>query len=127
MRLVLVSLIAVFIPYLGWAAETADLELVPMGLKVMASLALVLGLVLLIYALLRRGGRWIPSAQNSAIKLVEVRHLAPKKTLYLVEVKGSTLLLGATAEHMETLAQWPSGADDSFSAALKEQMTSEEQ
>ena len=114
-------------PILVWAADPADLELVPMSLKVMAALAVVLGLVLILYALLRRGGRWLPSGQNSAIKLIEVRHLAPKKILYLVEVNNSTLLLGATAERLEALAEWPQQPGGDFEKVLNAQKTQEEQ
>lgn len=78
-----------------------------MSLKVMGALTLVLGLVLLLYALLKKSGRWIPTGQNREINLIEVRYLAPKRALYLIEVNGTRLLLSGTGERMESLAQWP--------------------
>jgi len=102
-----------------WAATGQDLELVPMGLKVLASLAIVLGLVLFLYAVLKRGNL-VPGAKGGEIKVVEIRHLAPKKTLYLVTVKDRTLLIGTTTEHMETLAQWPSQPAEDFAEVLAE-------
>lgn len=111
-------------PVLCRAAETEELELIPMSLKVMAALALVLGVVLLCYALLRRS-RWIPAGKHSAINVLEVRHLSPKKTLYLVEVKGSVLLLGGTTDRLETLGQWPAD-QNSFEQELKAQLKEED-
>lgn len=98
---------SVLLPQMVCATESGETDLLPMGLKVMGALVIVLGLVLLLYALLKKSGRWIPSAQNREIKLIEVRYLAPKKALYLVEVKGTTLLISATNDRMETLVQWP--------------------
>lgn len=97
----------IFLPATSYALDSAETELVPMGLKVMGGLTLVLGLVMLLYALLKKSGRWIPTGQNREINLIEVRYLAPKKALYLVEVNGSKLLLSGTGERMETLAEWP--------------------
>jgi len=111
-----------------WAATGEDLELVPMSLKVLASLAIVLGLVLVLYAVMKRG-HLVPGGKGGEIKIVEVRHLAPKKTLYLVEVKDRTLLIGATTERIETLAQWPEQGGDRFGdvfAAAQEQGPGEE-
>ncbi len=102
-----------------WAATGQDLELVPMGLKVLASLAIVLGLVLFLYAVVKRGNL-VPGAKSGEIKVMEIRHLAPKKTLYLVAVKDRTLLIGTTTDRMETLAQWPSQPMENFAEVLAE-------
>lgn len=117
-RVLLLSLM--FLPTAAYALDSVETDMLPMGLKVMGGLALVLGLVLLLYALLKKSGRWIPTAQNREINLIEVRYLAPKKALYLIEVNGSKLLLSGTSERMETLAQWPVEKNDAstFERAL---------
>ncbi|OEU73685.1 MAG: hypothetical protein BA874_00305 [Desulfuromonadales bacterium C00003068] len=99
----------ILLPTAAYALNAVETDIVPMSLKVMGGLTLVLGLVLLIYALLKKSGRWLPTAQNREINLIEVRYLAPKKALYLLEVNGSRLLISGTNERMETLAQWPLG------------------
>lgn len=121
MRALLLSLI--LLPTTAYALDSVETELVPMSLKVMGALTLVLGLVLLIYALLKKSGRWFPSGQNREINLIEVRYLAPKKALYLVEVNGSKLLLSGTNDRMETLAQWPldKGTPSAFEQVLNEE------
>ena len=106
----------VYVPAV-WAAGGQDLELIPMSLKVLASLAIVLGLVLFLYAVMKRGNL-IPGAKGGEIRIIEIRHLAPKKTLYLVEVKDKTLLIGATAERLDALAQWPSQSAEPFADVL---------
>ena len=112
------TFLAVFWACPVWAATSGqDLEIIPMSLKVLASLAIVLGLVLFLYAVLKRG-HLVPGGKSGQIKIVEIRHLAPKKTLYLVEVKDRTLLIGTTTERMETLAQWPSTGGEPFAEAL---------
>lgn len=109
-------------PSLAYALVAAEAELVPLSLKVMGGLIIVLGIVLLLYALVKKSGRWLPAGQNREINLIEVRYLAPKKALYLIEVNGSKLLLSGTHERMETLAQWPVESDNpaTFERVLSE-------
>ncbi len=114
-------------PMNGYALVAADTELLPMGLKTLAALTVVVGVMLLVYALLKKSGRWLKTGQDSAIKLLEVRYLAPKKALYLIEVKETTLLLSATSERMETLAQWPVNIDHSSDGEIKSFATDLEQ
>jgi flagellar protein FliO/FliZ len=117
MKRVFFALCLLLLPAIASATEAADTELLPMGLKIMAALAVVLGIMLLLYALLKKSGRWIRTGKDSSIKLLEVRYLAPKKALYLIEVNGSTLLLSGTAGRLETLAQWPKAHADKEGAA----------
>ena len=69
---------------------------------------MVLGIVLLLYALGRKGmGKgWLPNAKGGAIRIVEMRHLAPKKSICLIEVRGEELLLGVGLERIEVLARF---------------------
>lgn len=115
-------LVFTILPNLAFALDSAETELVPLSLKVMGALTLVLGLVLLLYAFLKKSGRWLPTGQNREINLIEVRYLAPKRALYLIEVNGSKLLLSGTNDRMETLAQWPviEGKAASFDHLLNE-------
>lgn len=104
-------------PAVAYAVEPGDTELLPMSLKVLAALAVVLGIMLLLYAGVKKSGRWIRTGKDSEIKLVEVRYLAPKKALYLIEVHGSRLLLSGTTGRLETLARWETGKPGQLKAA----------
>lgn len=92
-------------PIPAWAADGAAGDMVSSILKVLAALGVVLGLVLLLYAFSRKGRGWLPSAKGGALRVVETRHLAPKKFLCLVEVRGEELLLGVGQERVELLAR----------------------
>jgi flagellar protein FliO/FliZ len=71
------------------------------------SLAVVLGLIYLLTYLSRRwlGGGGGFRRQQSHIRIVETRHLAPKKSLLLVEVAGEYLLLSNGADGVSLIKQ----------------------
>ncbi|MBN2644250.1 MAG: FliO/MopB family protein [Desulfuromonadaceae bacterium] len=96
----------VLCPVPALAAEAQDLELFSMLFKTVAALAVVIGLVLLCYAFLRKSRRWFPSAAEQKIRILEIRHLGPKKVLYLIEVESQRLLLGSAGERLERLYSW---------------------
>jgi flagellar biogenesis protein FliO len=62
--------------------------------------------------------RYLPTVYRSAvtdtarIKLVEVRRLTPKTTLFLVELDGVSLLLGDSGDGLTVLHQAPKRAGD---------------
>ena len=69
--------------------------------------AVVVGLILVLSWL---GGRWMntgggPVAGQRYIRLVETRYLAPKKSLFLVEVAGEYLLLASSGEQLNFIKQ----------------------
>lgn len=75
--------------------------------QMLGSLAVVLGLIYLASYLSRRwsaGGVGRPGRQNH-IRVVETRHLAPKKSLLLVAVGGEYLLLGNGSEGITLIKQ----------------------
>lgn len=76
-------------------------------LQMLASLALVLGIIYLFYYLSSRffrtgGGQ---RAAERHIRVVETRYLAPKKSLVLVEVGGEFLLLGSSGDRLNFIKQ----------------------
>jgi len=75
--------------------------------QMLGSLAVVLGLLYLVTYLSRRWqkrGKGILGRQ-SYIRVVETRHLAPKKSLMLVEVGGEYLLLSNCGEGLSLVKQ----------------------
>jgi len=76
-------------------------------LQMLAALAVVVGLILLFYYV---SNRWLKSGMSVGgaqryIRLIETRFLAPKKSLFLVEVGGEYLLLGSSAEGLQFIKQ----------------------
>lgn len=76
-------------------------------LQMVASLAIVLGVILLCRHLANRflGGSTTGKGVPRYIRVVESRFLAPKKSLMLVEVGGEYLLLGSTGEGISLIKQ----------------------
>jgi flagellar protein FliO/FliZ len=75
--------------------------------QMVGSLVLVIGIILIIYYL---AGRFLKLPKGGGtpfryIRVVETRHLAPKKSLVLVEVAGEYLLLSNTGEGVSFIKQ----------------------
>lgn len=96
-------------PLLPAGAEAAGVEgpgLAGSLAQTAGSLILVIGIILILYYL---AGRFLklPQAGGAAryIRVVETRHLAPKKSLVLVEVGGEYLLLSSSGEGVTFIKQ----------------------
>ena len=84
--------------------------------QMMASLALVLGIIYLLYYVLNRWfkGAAIGKTRSGHIRVVETRYLAPKRSLMIVEVGGEYLLLGNGSEGVQLIKKLENG--DEFGA-----------
>lgn len=106
-------------PIPAFAAVDDSPGLLASCLKLVAGLAVVLGLLYLFYALSRKGLSFLPGARAGVIKIVEVRSLGAKKGLCLVEVRGQELLLGFGPERIDCLASLgPARVEESFAGKL---------
>ena len=103
--------------------------------QMIAALAVVVGLILVLSWL---GGRWLnatggPTAGQRYIRIVETRYLAPKKSLFLVEVAGEYLLLASSGEQLNFVKQINMveeieviggiGERQTFASAFRERLT----
>ena len=74
--------------------------------QMVGSLVLVIGIILILYYL---AGRFLKLPQGGTasryIRVVETRHLGPKKSLVLVEVAGEYLLLSNTGDGVSFIKQ----------------------
>ena len=73
--------------------------------QMVGSLILVIGIILILYYF---AGRFLKVPQSGAfryIRVVETRHLAPKKSLVLVEVGGEYLLLSNSGDRVSFIKQ----------------------
>ncbi len=101
MRYVMCAALLLPVPISAAAADGAEggFSFASSLVQMLGSLAVVLGIIYLITHLSRR---WLkgggPMARQSYIRVVETRHLAPKKSLLLVEVAGEYLLLSNGSE-----------------------------
>ena len=102
-----IGLLALVSP-MAWAAETVDAANPAPGIgagqvfTVLAGLAFVLALVVGCGWFVKRFNG-IPSARSGAIKVISVLPVGSRERLALVEVGGQQLLLGVTAQQINTL------------------------
>ncbi|WP_305045771.1 flagellar biosynthetic protein FliO [Geoalkalibacter sp.] len=118
---VLFTLLLLAAPLNAWAQGAAASPAATL-FKALAGLVLVLGLVLLLYAVSRRGLALMPGQKNGRIKILESRGLGPKKALYLVEIGGQELLLGVGAERIELLTRLEGGQSQAFDRTLRSEL-----
>jgi flagellar protein FliO/FliZ len=87
-------------------------------LRLIWGLLIVLGILFIIYGLMKKKMSFLNVSEKGIIKIVEVRHLPPKKSLYLVEVRGQEFLLGAGQDRIELIAAVNRDPKSSFSDIL---------
>ena len=76
------------------------------AVKMLAALAMVLGILMgLFYVSKRLNRRDGGGFGAKLIRIVDSRYVGPKKTITMVEVPGSILVLGTTQERISLLAQ----------------------
>ena len=107
-------------------------DLLTAGLKMIASLGVVLAIILLLlYGIKKLTRQRMGVSGNRQIEVLENHHLGVKKSISLVRVPGKLLVLGICADRirlLDTLADTPGSAlddglvDTSDKAAIRQQM-----
>lgn len=89
------------------ATQTGGFSILSSFLQMIASLAIIIGTILLIkYVLSRVSIGGIGGANRSGhIRIIETRFLAPKKSLILIEVGGEYVLLSNAGETLTLIKQ----------------------
>ncbi len=98
--------------------ESTDPTLFSTSLRMIWGLLIVLGILFVIYGLMRKRLSFAQSNTKSKIQIKEMRHLMPKKSLCLVEVDGQEFLLGIGTENITLLATLEGSKETSFQAKL---------
>ena len=107
------------LPMLSYADETQFGE-IDSYFKVVWGMLIVLGIMLLLYALLKNRLSVFHSKSSQSIKVLEIKPIMPKKSLCLVEVKGEEYLLGISADRISHIATLPKDKNKSFAATLND-------
>ena len=98
--------------------EGTDPSFFSAGIRMFWGLFVVLGILLVIYGLMRKKLSHIKNNDNSAIKIKEIRHIMPKKSICLVEVNDQEFLLGLGTESITFLSAVPSKDSECFEGTL---------
>jgi len=119
MKLLLYRLIASVLSILLAAspAWSAEFDPVASGMRMLGGLIVVLAIILGLYYFLRKRLNTFQNQGKGAINVVEIKHVQPKKTLMLIEVRGREYLVGSGGDSINTIIPLQHG--DSFSSHLK--------
>jgi len=76
------------------------------------SLAVVVGLIYLIYFGLRRLSQAAPTHKDDRLRVVESRHIGGGRWVYILQVADRILIIGGGNEGLRTLAELPADEFD---------------
>lgn len=94
-------------------------DVIASSFRVIWGLLIVLGIILLLYGLLRKRFSLLSSLPDKEINILEIKPLMGKKALCLVEVRGTEYLLGVSESQISKLATLPPQQTASFKEALQ--------
>ncbi len=86
------------------AAEPLLTEQLDPYFRMLWGLFIVLGMMLVVYGLLRKRFNLMAHRPGKVIQVIEIQPLMPKKSLCLVQVKQQTLLVGVSDQAITLLA-----------------------
>lgn len=104
----------------GGEAEAATSSLIELEsyFRVFWGLGIVLAIILILYALLRKRFSLFANHPQKHITIVEMKLLSGRKSLCLVRVKGQEFLIGLSGDRISHLATLPGPSSPSFAATL---------
>ncbi len=88
-------------------------------IKVIWGLLIVLGIILLLYALLKKRFSLLHSSTKKEINILEMKPLMGKKALCLVNVRGKDLLLGISDNNISHIASFTASTETKFADVLQ--------
>lgn len=116
-RLLLTSLSCAVLFFLhnpsAYSAETTspayDSSVFMASLRVLWGLLVVLGIIFAVYTLARKKLSFLPgnTTEPANIKIIETKHLMPKKSLHLIQVRDKEYLIGVTDQSITLLSSEP--------------------
>lgn len=116
-----VTLLMLLLSSPALAGQAGSEDLLGSWVKLILALLVVIGIILLLYALSRKGFGFLPAARGGVIKVVEMRSLGPKKGICLIRVRDEEFLLGLGGDRVELIAPIHR-SEQSFAETLEDQM-----
>jgi len=105
-------------PAISAQAAVADTADITAYFRVMWGLLIVLAIILVLFALLKKRFSIINPRSTKAIRVLEIQPLMPKKSICLIEVRGREYLLGIANESITLLADMNNHSKKSFQDIL---------
>ena len=107
-----------FIPSNTFAADIAGNDAASY-FRVIWGLLVVLGIILVLYGIVRKRFSLLASSPDKNIKILEIKPMMGKKALCLVDVKGQEYLLGISGDQINHLATLSPQPERSFADTLQ--------
>ena len=101
------------------SAETGQFGAMDSSLRMIWGLLVVLGIILLLYGLLKKRFSLLAHTPQQHIRIIEIKPLMGKKALCLIEVRGQEYLLGISADRVDPIACLSKKSASSFAETLK--------
>ena len=109
---------ALLLPALAWAQSPGGGGHNPWALlgQALLSLAVVVGIIYLVYFGLKRlDGRQIGADSEGPLRVIQARHLGADRWLYLVEIEGRRIVVGAASGQIARIAELGAAGGESDS------------
>ncbi len=106
------------VPSAVWPATTLGTDTADY-FRMIWGLLVVLGIILVLYGIVRKRFSLLATSSGGKIKILEVKPMMGKKALCLVDVKGQEYLLGISGETISHIATLTPPAKTSFAATLQ--------
>jgi flagellar protein FliO/FliZ len=94
-------------------------DLISSSFRVIWGLLIVLGIILLLYGLLRKRFSLLSSLPDKEINILEIKPLMGKKALCLVEIRGTEYLIGISESQISNIATLPPKKASNFKETLQ--------
>lgn len=101
------------------SAEAGQFGAMDSSLRMIWGLLVVLGIILLLYGLLKKRFSLLAHTPQQQIRIIEIKPLMGKKALCLVEVRGQEYLLGISGDRVDPIACLSKKSASSFAETLK--------
>ncbi len=100
-------------------AETGQFNVMDSYLRMIWGLLVVLGIIFLLYGLLKKRFSLLAQSPQQQIRILEMKPLMGRKALCLVEVRGQEFLLGISGDRIDPIACLTKKPIASFAETLK--------
>ena len=107
------------VPSLVYAGDALGTTDTTNYFRMIWGLLVVLGIILVLYGIVRKRFSLLSSSPGGNIKILEIKPMMGKKALCLVDVKGQEFLLGISGETISHVATLTPPIKTSFAATLQ--------
>lgn len=115
---IITACILMLIPAVTAQAAVTATDEITAYFRVMWGLFIVLAIMLVLFAFLKKRFSIINPRSSKAIRVLEIQPLMPKKSICLIEVRGKEYLIGIANESITLLADMNSNGKSSFQDIL---------